>query len=181
MTDTITLTGLVATRPRNLVTASGLAICSFRLASAQRRFDRAESKWIVTDTNWYTISTFRQLAQNVAGSLEKGDRVVVTGRLRIKEWTSGEKSGVTIEVDADGIGHDLFWGTSTWVRTNSVAATGRAAGDEGGQPNGSADPGFPTGSGSSGEPDPSVDLDDDPESLSELESRFADAGAETPF
>jgi single-strand DNA-binding protein len=46
MTDTITLTGLVATNPRHIVTTEGLSITTFRLASAQRRFDRSQERWI---------------------------------------------------------------------------------------------------------------------------------------
>ncbi|MDQ1553276.1 MAG: single-strand DNA-binding protein, partial [Microbacteriaceae bacterium] len=69
MTDTITITGLVATVPRHLVTTEGLSITSFRLASTQRRFDRSHERWVDGDTNWYTITTFRQLAINAAGSI----------------------------------------------------------------------------------------------------------------
>ena len=125
MTDTITLTGLVATDPRHVVTSEGLAITSFRLASTQRRFDRSQEKWIDGDTNWYTITTFRQLAMNSAGSVKKGERVVVTGRLRIREWQSGERTGLNIDVEADAVGHDLSWGTSTFSR--SISATSVAA------------------------------------------------------
>jgi single-strand DNA-binding protein len=127
MTDTITLTGLVATQPRHLVTGEGLPITSFRLASTQRRFDRTQNRWVDGETNWYTITGFRQLAVNIVGSIQKGERVVVTGRLRIRDWIAGEKAGTTIEVDADAIGHDLSWGTSTFVRSISAATIDPAA------------------------------------------------------
>ncbi|HEV7956225.1 MAG: single-stranded DNA-binding protein [Microbacteriaceae bacterium] len=122
MTDTITLTGLIATPPRQFTTGSGLPITSFRLASTQRRFDRAQNKWIDGETNWYTVSAFRQLALNTGVSLNKGDRVVVSGRLRIRNWQSGEKSGTNIEVEADALGHDLSWGTARWVRAASPSS-----------------------------------------------------------
>ena len=121
MTDNITLTGIVATLPRHFVTSEGLPITSFRLASTQRRFDRSQNRWVDGETNWYTISGFRQLAINITTSIKKGERVVVTGRLRIREWIAGDKTGTTIEVDADAIGHDLSWGTSTFVRSISSA------------------------------------------------------------
>ena len=123
MTDMITLTGLVATVPRHMVTAEGLPITSFRLASTQRRFDRAQERWVDGETNWYTITAFRQLAMNVSTSVQKGERVVATGRLRIREWATGDKTGTNIEVDADAVGHDLSWGTATFRRSisNSVA------------------------------------------------------------
>jgi single-strand DNA-binding protein len=121
MTDMITLTGLVATQPKHLVTSEGLSITSFRLASTQRRFDRSQERWIDGDTNWYTITTFRQLAINVVGSVHKGDRVVATGRLRIRDWVTGDKAGTNIEVDADAVGHDLMWGTAVFSRSISTA------------------------------------------------------------
>lgn len=127
MTDTITLTGLVATTPRHLVTGEGLPITSFRLASTQRRFDRSQERWIDGDTNWYTITAFRQLAINVAGSIVKGDRIVTTGRLRIRDWAAGERAGTNIEVDADAIGHDLSWGTSSFTRSIATAPVESAA------------------------------------------------------
>lgn len=119
MTDTLTLTGLVATPPKHITTASGLAITSFRLASNQRRFDRTKGEWIDLETNWYTVTTFRQLARNVVLSVQKGQRVVVTGRLRVREWTNEEKEtkGTNVELDADALGHDLSWGTAAFTRT----------------------------------------------------------------
>jgi single-strand DNA-binding protein len=123
MTDTITLTGLVATSPRHIVTSEGLAITSFRLASNQRRFDRATGGWIDGDTNWYTITSFRQLGTHVAGSVHKGERVIVTGRVRVRDWSSSEKSGTTIEIDAEALGHDLTWGRANFVRS-AVAGGG---------------------------------------------------------
>ena len=121
MTDAMTLTGLVATTPRHLVTSEGLPITSFRLASTQRRYDRGQQKWIDGETNWYTVTAFRQLATNVVGSIVKGQRVVVTGRLRVRDWESGDRTGTTVELDADAIGHDLSWGTAVFTRSVSSA------------------------------------------------------------
>jgi single-strand DNA-binding protein len=117
MTDTMTLTGLVATTPRHLITAEGLPVTNFRLASNLRRFDRKQQAWVDAGTNWYTISTYRQLAMNVVGSVQKGDRVVVTGRLRIRDWENGERKGTNIELDADALGHDLTFGRSSFTRS----------------------------------------------------------------
>lgn len=122
MTDSITLTGLVATAPRHIVTSEGLPITSFRLASTQRRFDRSKERWIDGETNWYTVTAFRQLAINAAGSVGKGDRILVTGRLRIREWENGERTGTNIDVEADAIGHDLSWGSSVFTRSITSSA-----------------------------------------------------------
>ena len=129
MSDIITVTGLVATAPRHILTSEGLSITNFRLASTQRRFDRSQERWIDGETNWYTITSFRQLALNSSLSIEKGQRVLVTGRLKIREWDNGERVGTTIEIEADAIGHDLSWGNSTFTRTivSSSTSTGEAA------------------------------------------------------
>lgn len=117
MNDTITLRGTVGTDPRQIQTATGLDITSFRLASTQRRFDREKQEWVDSDTNWYGISTYRQLARNTGASVKKGDPVIVTGRVKVRPWEAGEKKGLSIEVDADSVGHDLLWGTSVYTRS----------------------------------------------------------------
>jgi len=117
MAENITVAGLIATTPRHLVTAEGLAITSFRLASSHRRFDAAQGKWVDGETNWYTITAFKQLGINAAGSLSKGDRIFVQGILRVRDWDNGERSGTSVELEATAIGHDLTWGTSTFTRT----------------------------------------------------------------
>jgi single-strand DNA-binding protein len=117
MAENITVAGLVATTPRHLITQDGLPITSFRLASSHRRFDKATSKWVDGETNWYTITAFRQLAINAAGSISKGDRIFVQGILRVRDWDNGERSGTSVELEASALGHDLTWGTSTFTRT----------------------------------------------------------------
>lgn len=126
MPDIITVSGVIATEPRNIVTEDGgLKITSFRLASQQRRYDRAQSKWVDGDTNWYSIVAFRMLAENAQASLGKGERVIVRGRLRMRDWVSGERAGMNVEIEADAIGHDLAWGQSQYrkvVRASAPAA-----------------------------------------------------------
>src|SRR5262245_41471670 len=110
MTDIITVTGVVGSDPHVHTTTQGLAIASFRLASTRRYFDRGKGTWEDGDTNWYTVSGFRQLAHNISASMRKGERVLVQGRLRLRAWESGDRSGTTVEIEADAIGHDLAWG-----------------------------------------------------------------------
>lgn len=117
MSEAVSVTGLVATTPRHIVTQDGLPITSFRLASSTRRFDRSQNKWIDGETNWYTITAFRQLAVNTSGSVNKGDRILVHGILRVRDWDNGERSGTSVEVEADAIGHDLSWGVGVFTRT----------------------------------------------------------------
>jgi single-strand DNA-binding protein len=117
VTENITVSGLVATTPRHLITQDGLPITSFRLAASSRRFDREQAKWIDGETNWYTITAFRQLAINLATSVSKGERVMVTGKLRIRDWDNGERAGTSVEIEAEHLGHDLLWGTASFTRT----------------------------------------------------------------
>lgn len=117
MAENLTVSGLVATTPRHLITADGLPITSFRLASSNRRFDRTKGIWVDGETNWYTITAFRQLGVNAAGSVNKGDRILVQGVLRVRDWDNGERAGTSVEIEAEAIGHDLTWGTSNFTRT----------------------------------------------------------------
>ena len=130
MTELVTISGLVATTPRHLITQDGLPITSFRLASSQRRFDREQNKWIDGETNWFTITGFRQLAINLSPSVQKGERIIVTGRLKIRDWDNGERAGTSVEVEAEHVGHDLFWGTSVFTRTVLVAESQPEADEE---------------------------------------------------
>ncbi|MGB4713449.1 MAG: single-stranded DNA-binding protein [Pontimonas sp.] len=116
MSDQLTLTGLVATTPRHIVTSEGLAITSFRLASQQRKYDRQSNSWADGETNWYTVTAFRDLAVNASQSLNKGDRIVTAGRVKVRDWTTEDRTGTSIEVEADTLGHDLFWGTSQYKK-----------------------------------------------------------------
>jgi single-strand DNA-binding protein len=117
MSENFTVSGLVATSPRHLVTQEGLPITSFRLASSNRRYDRTKKSWVDGETNWFTITSFRQLAINSASSISKGDRIVATGRLKVRDWDNGERTGTSVEIEADSLGPDLTWGTSEFTRT----------------------------------------------------------------
>ena len=103
MSNPITIIGTVATHPRLITTQSGVVICSFRLASGERRFDRAQQKWIDGETNWFGVTAFRALAEHASTSFRKGERVIVTGRLRVRKWENEEKSDAG-ESGAEGPG-----------------------------------------------------------------------------
>lgn len=130
MTDNITLRGFVATEVRTTTADSGLAIAGFRMCTTERRFDREAGLWQDGHTNWYSVSMFRQLATNAGVSIHKGDRVIVTGRLRVRQWaTDAGRSGTTVDIDADAVGHDLMWGTANFRRNTAERAPLRGAGD----------------------------------------------------
>ncbi|MFT4283611.1 MAG: single-stranded DNA-binding protein [Protaetiibacter sp.] len=135
MVDIITVAGLMATPVKHTVTGEGLEVSQFRLASSSRRFDPATRSWVDGETNWFTVVAFRQLAANVAASLEKGHRVLVSGRLKVRDWQDGEKKGRNVEIVADAIGPDLAWGRAQYARTPRAASADAgpivAAGAEG--------------------------------------------------
>lgn len=107
MSEHLAVRGLIATTPRHIVSGDELDIVSFRLVSASRRFDAESGSWKDDQTNWFTVSAFRKLAVNSANSLKKGDRIMALGRLKIRDWDNGERSGTSVEIDADAIGLDL--------------------------------------------------------------------------
>lgn len=123
MNQKITAQGLVATTPRHLVTATGMAITSFRIACSTKKFDEVAGKWIEGETNWYTVTAFNALAVNAQVSIQKGDRIVITGNLKVRDWDNGDRAGTSVEIEADSIGHDLVWGTSKFERVAKVNFT----------------------------------------------------------
>ncbi|MGN7066935.1 single-stranded DNA-binding protein [Micrococcus luteus] len=121
MQDLITVRGFVATDPATRHTASGAAVTGFRLATTERRFDREAAEWVDAHTNWYSISAFGQLGSNTAQSVKKGNPVIVTGRLRVRDWSSGERSGTSVDVVADAVGLDLGFGSAAFQRSQRAA------------------------------------------------------------
>jgi single-strand DNA-binding protein len=130
----ITVCGNVATDPRHVVSAEGVPITSFRIASTARRFDRERRSWVDGPTTWMTVTCFRALAGNVLESVRKGQKVVVYGRLRVSRWHDDEgRQRERTEVDAVAVGHDLAWGRSQFTRMSRVEPVeppGRRAADE---------------------------------------------------
>lgn len=121
MSDTITIVGVVGTDPERK-NPKGVPITTFRVATKDRRFDRATGAWTDGDTNWYTVSAYRKLAEHVFDSVHKRDRVILTGRLRVRSWETGESRGTAVDIDLDAIGHELLWGTTVFTRDERDAA-----------------------------------------------------------
>lgn len=116
MSDTITVTGNIATAPSQVTTPNGATITRFRIASTQRRRDAATGEWIDGHVNWFTVCAYRHLGANAYASFRKGERVIVTGRLRIRKWENEDRHGTEAEIDADALGHDLMFGTTAFSR-----------------------------------------------------------------
>jgi single-strand DNA-binding protein len=93
----------------------------FRIGSTPRFFDRATREWRDLETVWLTVKAWRDLARNVASSINKGEPVVVVGRLRASVWTG--EDGVEHRrdvIEATTVAHDLARGTSAFHRTERV-------------------------------------------------------------
>ncbi|MEV7026258.1 single-stranded DNA-binding protein, partial [Kitasatospora sp. NPDC093558] len=129
----MTVIGNVATEVSYGETCSGVPMANFRLASTERRYDRERQCWVDGETQWLTVTAWRALAVNLIGSLSKGDPVVVSGRLRVREWVEGEGRRGRAEIDARSVGHDLNRGTSAFrwaagARGHPPGAAGAAGG-----------------------------------------------------
>lgn len=122
MNDNVTILGRVGADPKRSETANGVAVVNFRVASTQRRFDSKTQTWIDAGTNWYNVSAFRQLADHVKSSLHQGDGVIVTGKLKLREWENAERKGMSADIDAEAIGHDLRWGASAFAKASRPSA-----------------------------------------------------------
>src|SRR4051812_38710859 len=124
---TITVVGNLTADPELRFTQSGAAVASFTVASTPRTFDKASGEWKDGDALFMRCSAWRQVAENVAESLTRGSRVLVTGRLRQRsfETKEGEKRTV-MELEVDEIGPSLRFATA---KVNKVS---RAGGEGGG-------------------------------------------------
>jgi single-strand DNA-binding protein len=93
----------------------GVSVANLRVATTPRL--KREGRWVDGETTWYSVTAWRQLADNVRDSIRKGDAVIVHGRLRTDTWerADGQKS-TTLCIEASMIGHDLARGTSSFQR-----------------------------------------------------------------
>jgi single-strand DNA-binding protein len=122
MSDHITLVGNIVGDLEQRATRGGGSVAAFRLAVGERRLDKERGEWVDAHTNYYSISVFGELGANALRSLRKGERVVLSGRLRLREWETETKRGVSADVVADAIGHDLRWGTTRFDRSPKPTA-----------------------------------------------------------
>jgi len=90
---------------------------SFRMVSRPRRFDQSQGQMMDGEPSFVSVFARRALAANTAASLHRGDPVVVTGRLRVREREFEGRMRVRVEIDAHSIGHDLSRGTTLFTRS----------------------------------------------------------------
>lgn len=133
----ITIVGNLVADPELRFTPSGSAVANFRVASTPRRFDSQSNSWVDGESMFLTCNVWRQAAENVAESLSKGMRVVVTGRLRQRSYETREGEKRTIfEIEVDEVGPSLRYATATVTRApmngNGPQGGGQRSGGFGG-------------------------------------------------
>ena len=133
---TLTIIGNLTADPELRFTASGAAVANFTVASTPRIYDRQSGEWKDGDALFMRCNIWREAAENVAESLTRGARVIVSGRLKQRsfETREGEKRTV-VEVEVDEIGPSLRYATA---KVNKVSRGGGGGGFGGGQAAGPA-------------------------------------------
>ncbi|XAZ30634.1 single-stranded DNA-binding protein [Paenarthrobacter ureafaciens] len=131
---TITVIGNLTNDPELRFTPSGSAVANFTIASTPGTFDRQSNEWKDGETLFLRASVWREAAENVAESLTKGMRVIVSGRLKSRSYETkeGEKRTV-IELEVDEIGPSLRSANAKVNRTNRGGNGGQGGGFGGGQ------------------------------------------------
>src|SRR6188472_2888665 len=144
---TITLVGNLTADPELRFTPSGAAVANFTVASTPRTFDRQTNEWRDGDAMFLNCAVWRQAAENVAESLQKGMRVIVQGRLRSRSYETREGERRTVfEIDVDEIGPALKYATA------KVSRTSGGGGQGGGRPSGGQGGGYGGGGGGGEDP-----------------------------
>jgi len=129
----LTLVGNLTGDPELRFTPSGAAVANFTVASTPRTFDRQTSEWKDAETLFMRCSIWREAAENVAESLHRGARVVVTGRLVSRSWETpeGEKRTV-MEMQADEVGPSLRYATASVTKAQRGSGGSGYGGNGGG-------------------------------------------------
>jgi single-strand DNA-binding protein len=122
MSTPITIVGNLTDEPELRFTASGAAVVKFSVAVNRRAFDRQANEWKDAGTDFHRVTAWNKLAENVAASLSKGARVVVTGELRQDHWTdekTQEKRNAW-GVNAQAVGAELTFAVAKVTKTASA-------------------------------------------------------------
>jgi single-strand DNA-binding protein len=115
--DQITVRGYVTGEPKLYQrTPEQLPLATIRVGSTPRRLNRETGEWQDGEPSYYTVKCWRRLAENVHGSLRKGDMVIVRGKVITRSWLDDQQRVRTeMQIEADTVGHDLAFG---WSRFN---------------------------------------------------------------
>ena len=127
----ITVIGNITGDPELRFTPSGAAVANFTVASTPRQFDRQSNEWKDGETLFMRCSVWRDAAENVAESLQRGTRVIVTGRLKSRSYETkeGEKRTV-IEMEVDEVGPSLRYASAKVTKTQRGSGGGGFGGGQ---------------------------------------------------
>ena len=121
----ITVVGNLVDDPELRFTPSGAAVANFRIASTPRTFDRQANEWKDGEALFLSCAVWRQAAENVAESLQKGMRVVVQGRLKQRSYETREGERRTVvELDVEEVGPSLKYATAKVARVQRSGGGG---------------------------------------------------------
>ncbi|MFD7897782.1 single-stranded DNA-binding protein [Streptomyces sp. NPDC059568] len=149
----ITVVGNLVDDPELRFTPSGAAVAKFRVASTPRTFDRQTNEWKDGESLFLTCSVWRQAAENVAESLQRGMRVVVQGRLKQRSYEDREGVKRTVyELDVEEVGPSLKNATAKVTKTTGRGGQGGYGGGQGGGGNWGGGPGGGAPQGGGGAP-----------------------------
>ena len=153
----ITVVGNLTADPELRFTPSGAAVANFTVASTPRTFDKNTNEWKDGEALFLRCSVWRQAAENVAESLQRGTAVIVQGRLKQRSYETKEGEKRTVyELDVDEIGPSLRWATAKVTKASRGGGGGFGGGggsNGGGSYNGGgASGGSSSGSGASDDP-----------------------------
>ncbi|WP_293004451.1 single-stranded DNA-binding protein [Mycobacterium sp.] len=171
----ITVIGNLTADPELRFTPSGAAVANFTVASTPRQFDRQTNEWKDGEALFLRCNIWREAAENVAESLTRGSRVIVSGRLKQRsfETREGEKRTV-VELEVDEIGPSLRYATA---KVNKASRSGGGGGGFGG--GGGSRQSAPQGGGSSSSSGGSGG--DDPWGSAPASGSFGGGDDEPPF
>lgn len=137
----ITIIGNLVDDPDLRFTPSGAAVANFRIASTPRTFDRQANEWKDGETLFITCAVWRQAAENVAESLQRGMRVIVSGRLKSRSYETREGEKRTVfEIDVDEVGPSLRNATAKVTRASRSGGEGGYSGGGGSSSSPAGDP-----------------------------------------
>ena len=137
----ITVIGNLTDDPELKFTPSGAAVANFTVASTPRTFDRQTNEWKDGDALFLRCAAWRNLAENVAESLQKGQRVIVTGSLKIRNFERQDGSkGTSVEINVDEIGPSLKFATAKVTKASRSGGGGDFGGGQAPQGGGNANP-----------------------------------------
>ncbi len=151
---TITIIGNLVNDPELRYTPTGQAVATFRVASTPRFMDRQTNEWKDGDSLFLSCNVWRQAAENVAESLQRGMRVIVSGRLRQRSYETKEGEKRTVyEVEVDEVGPSLR-NASAKVNRSARSGSGSGSGFGGGSSGSGGQGGYGGGGGGRANDDP---------------------------